>query len=53
VSHPTTLSVADGDAAAMALYAGQSVGLVRERMPAARIVGDMVRDAERAMAAFG
>jgi nitronate monooxygenase len=46
VDHPTTERVVDGEAEAMALYAGQSVGLIRNRRPAGRIVRDLVEEAE-------
>ncbi|HUR14944.1 MAG TPA: nitronate monooxygenase [Mycobacteriales bacterium] len=41
-----------GDVEAMALYAGQSVGLVHEVAPAAEIVAAVVAQAQRALAAF-
>jgi hypothetical protein len=34
----------------MALYAGQSVGIIHERHPAATVVEDMVSGAERIIA---
>lgn len=52
VSHPTTARVAEGDVEAMALYAGQSVGLVRDRKPAGRIVADLVAEAEAVLRAI-
>ena len=52
VGHPTTIGFADGNAEAMALYAGQSVGLARERRPAAEIVRDLVAEAERTLASI-
>jgi len=42
-----------GDVEEMALYAGQSVGLVREVLPAAEIVRRLVADAEDALASRG
>lgn len=41
-----------GDIEAMALYAGQGVGLVRREQPAAEIVAELCADAERALARF-
>lgn len=38
-----------GDVDAMALYAGQSAGLVREVLPAATIVARTVAEARRAL----
>jgi NAD(P)H-dependent flavin oxidoreductase YrpB (nitropropane dioxygenase family) len=38
-----------GDVEATALYAGQSVGLVREVLPAAEIVARLVEEAEAAL----
>ena len=52
VNHPTTTRVADGDAEAMALYAGQSVGLIHDRKPARQIVVDLMAEAESALAAL-
>jgi len=43
---------ATGELEAMALYAGQGVGLVREVLPAAEIVRTMVEEAERTLAAL-
>jgi NAD(P)H-dependent flavin oxidoreductase YrpB (nitropropane dioxygenase family) len=40
----------EGDHELAALYAGQSCGLVDEMKPAARIVRDLVREADRALA---
>jgi hypothetical protein len=34
----------------MALYSGQSVGIVRERLPASVVIERMVSDAERVVA---
>ncbi|WP_324754396.1 nitronate monooxygenase [Roseovarius sp. Pro17] len=45
----TPLSDTTGDIAAMSLWAGQGVSLVREIMPAAKIVEEISRDAERAL----
>jgi hypothetical protein len=42
-----------GDVAAMALYAGQSVGLIHEVAPAARIVAAVAWQAARILAGFG
>jgi NAD(P)H-dependent flavin oxidoreductase YrpB (nitropropane dioxygenase family) len=42
-----------GDLAAMALYAGQSVGLIHEVAPAARIVAAVAGQAARILAGFG
>ena len=53
VSHPTTTRVADGDAEAMALYSGQSVGLIHDRKPAAQIVADLMAEAQAALTAVG
>jgi nitronate monooxygenase len=47
---PTTTRIADGDVEAMALYAGQSVGLVHERLPAGRIITDLMAEAEAVLA---
>ena len=47
---PSTESV--GPVEARALYAGQSVGSVRQRQPAAAIVADMVKEAEDTLAKF-
>jgi hypothetical protein len=44
---PTTSYV--GTAEARALYAGQSVGAVRSRQPAAEIVAELIAEAERAL----
>jgi len=53
VNHPTVTRVVEDDAAeAMALYAGQSVGLIHERKPARRIVQDLVTEAEIALKAM-
>ncbi|HLM34465.1 MAG TPA: nitronate monooxygenase [Gaiellaceae bacterium] len=40
---------ADGEIEALSLWAGQSVGVVREVKPAAEIVGDLVRETEEAV----
>ena len=45
---PTSTSV--GAVEARALYAGQSVGAVRSRQPAAEIVAELVEEAERVLA---
>jgi nitronate monooxygenase len=50
VSHPTVDRVGEGAAEAMALYSGQSVGLVRERLRASVVIERMVSDAERIVA---
>lgn len=42
-----------GDLEAMAMYAGQSVGLVHEVLPAADIVGRLVAEAEAALSSRG
>jgi hypothetical protein len=42
-----------GDLEAMALYAGQSVGLIHEVAPAARIVAAVASQAARILASFG
>jgi NAD(P)H-dependent flavin oxidoreductase YrpB (nitropropane dioxygenase family) len=42
-----------GDLEAMALYAGQSVGLIRDAAPAARIVAEIASQAARILAGFG
>ena len=39
-----------GDMEAMPLWAGQGVGLVRRRQPAAEIVGEIVAEAEAVIA---
>jgi nitronate monooxygenase len=52
VNHPTIDRVAEGSAETMALYAGQSVGLVRERLPAAEVIGRVVADAEHIVASL-
>ena len=53
VSHPTVTRVVGDDAAeAMALYAGQSVGVIHERKPARRIVQDLMNEAEFALGAL-
>jgi NAD(P)H-dependent flavin oxidoreductase YrpB (nitropropane dioxygenase family) len=44
---PTSTSV--GAVEARALYAGQSVGAVRSRQPAAAIVAELVEEAERVL----
>jgi len=44
---PTSTSV--GAVEARALYAGQSVGAVRSRQPAAAIVTELVEEAERVL----
>jgi nitronate monooxygenase len=47
VNHPIVTRVVEDDAAeAMALYAGQSVGVIHERKPARRIVQDLMTEAE-------
>jgi nitronate monooxygenase len=43
---------ATGNVAAMAHYAGQSVGMVRSRQPAAEIVHELIDGAERLLAHF-
>jgi nitronate monooxygenase len=53
VGHPTTSWVADADVEAMALYAGQSVGVIRDRRPAAEIVNGIVTEASRALRCAG
>ena len=40
---------ATGDVEALALYAGQSAGIVKDVLPAAAIVDELIRDAERAL----
>ena len=40
-----------GEVASMALYAGQSVGLVHEEKPAAEVVAELVREARRLIGA--
>jgi hypothetical protein len=42
-----------GDVEAMALYAGQSVGLIHDVVPAARIVAAVASQAARILASFG
>jgi len=49
---PTTTRIADGDVEVMALYSGQSVGLIHERLPAAQIVRDLVAEAEGVLASL-
>jgi len=39
----------DGDVGAMPLYAGQSVGLVKKRQPAADIVGEIIDEAREVL----
>jgi hypothetical protein len=41
---------ATGDVEALALYAGQSAGIVKDVLPAAAIVDELTRDAARAFA---
>ena len=43
---PTTTRIVDGDVESMALYTGQSVGLVHGRLPAGRIVTNLMAEAE-------
>jgi nitronate monooxygenase len=50
VDHPIADRIAMGSAESMALYAGQSVGIIHERHPAATVVEDMVSGAERIIA---
>ncbi len=47
VNHPIVDGVGQGAAEAMALYSGQSVGIVRERLPASVVIERMVSDAKR------
>jgi nitronate monooxygenase len=47
---PTTTRIADGDVEVMALYTGQSVGLVHQRLPARKIVTDLIAEAEAVLA---
>jgi nitronate monooxygenase len=42
-----------GELEALALYAGQSVGLVHEVLPAGEIVRTMAEEAERTLAGLG
>ena len=42
-----------GEITEMALYSGQSAGLVREVLPAARIITDIVAEAQRSLRAWG
>jgi nitronate monooxygenase len=41
-----------GDLEAMANYAGQSVGIVRRRQPAADIVREVAAEADRVLGSF-
>ena len=41
-----------GDPAALAMYAGQSVALVNGQAPAAQIVAEVSREAERVLTAL-
>jgi nitronate monooxygenase len=50
VTLPTGTEQSDAEAEAMALYTGQSVGLVCDRKPAGRIVADLMAEAEAALA---
>jgi nitronate monooxygenase len=50
VDHTIADRIALGSAESMALYAGQSVGIIHERHPAATVVEDMVSGAERIIA---
>ena len=49
---PNWPTVADHEPASRAMYAGQSVGAVRSRQPAAEIVTELVEGAQRALAEF-
>ena len=42
-----------GDLEALALYAGQSVGLIHQVLPAGEIVRAMAEEAERTLARLG
>jgi NAD(P)H-dependent flavin oxidoreductase YrpB (nitropropane dioxygenase family) len=51
-SHMIPVPGMTGDPAELAMYAGQSVGLVNDQAPAAQIVAEIMSDAERALTAL-